>query len=242
LELVLDELKLLCEIHISPNTFVHVAELGLENNIPSIFYGDGTYCCTFGGSMSKSCIYYFASYWTWNFGSLGHLWCSCLFDLYSCLGEIGGLRLDLGNMDFSFRLWFYCCCFLSNYVACWGLILPLNVISSCLFYLFCKVFLSSSTSNWDIIIVLMIVLIFGFFSFLGEMCVGFKSLLFLMNLSLILSLLLLSSCGCFACFFFSCGFALSSGKHFWNITYKTMAKWHTSFFNFHLVVLSIIFF
>jgi hypothetical protein len=37
---------------------MHVAKLGLEGSIRSFFYGDGTYCCTFGGFWSKSCIYF----------------------------------------------------------------------------------------------------------------------------------------------------------------------------------------
>jgi hypothetical protein len=44
LELVPDEFKLLCAVQTSPNTFIIVAKLGLEGNIPSLFYGDGTYC------------------------------------------------------------------------------------------------------------------------------------------------------------------------------------------------------
>jgi len=50
LELVLDELKLLCVVQTFPNTFMHVAKLGLDDNIPSFFCGDGIDCCTSGGS------------------------------------------------------------------------------------------------------------------------------------------------------------------------------------------------
>jgi hypothetical protein len=39
LKLVLEEPRLLCAIQIFPNTFVHVAELSLEGNIPSLFCG-----------------------------------------------------------------------------------------------------------------------------------------------------------------------------------------------------------
>jgi hypothetical protein len=30
-------------------------KLGLEGNIPSLFYGVGTYCYTYGGSKSRNC-------------------------------------------------------------------------------------------------------------------------------------------------------------------------------------------
>jgi hypothetical protein len=57
LELVPDEPKLVCAVHISPNTFMHIAKLGYEGSIPSFFCGDGIDYCTFGGSHSKSYIY-----------------------------------------------------------------------------------------------------------------------------------------------------------------------------------------
>jgi hypothetical protein len=41
---------------------MHVAKLGFEGNIPSLFCGDGIDCCIFGGSQSKSCIYSFVDY------------------------------------------------------------------------------------------------------------------------------------------------------------------------------------
>jgi hypothetical protein len=31
---------------------MHVAKLGLETSIPSLFCGDGINCCTFGGSKA----------------------------------------------------------------------------------------------------------------------------------------------------------------------------------------------
>ncbi len=129
---------------------MHVAKLGLESNIPSLFYGDGTYCCTFGGYLSKSCIYSSVDYWTWNSCSfLGHIWYSCPFDLCSCLGEMGSFISDLEHMDFSFYFWFYCCYFLSNSTTCWGSIMSLIVVSFCLLYLFCNVSFSSSSLNLD---------------------------------------------------------------------------------------------
>jgi len=36
-----------------------ITELGLESKIPSLFCGDGIDYWTFGGSQSKSCIYFF---------------------------------------------------------------------------------------------------------------------------------------------------------------------------------------
>jgi hypothetical protein len=38
---------------------MHVAELGLEGNISSLFCGDGIDYWTSGGSPSKSCICFF---------------------------------------------------------------------------------------------------------------------------------------------------------------------------------------
>jgi len=63
MELVFEEPKLLCVIHISPNIFVPIVELGLEGSIPSLFCGIGINCCTSGGSNSKSCIYTSTFYW-----------------------------------------------------------------------------------------------------------------------------------------------------------------------------------
>ncbi len=92
LELVPKKPRLMCEIQISPNIFVPVAELGLEGSIPSLSYGIGIDCCTYGRSNFKSCIYSFLSYQAWNFGSLlGHFWCSCPFDFFSCFRENCGL-------------------------------------------------------------------------------------------------------------------------------------------------------
>ncbi len=145
-------------------------------------------------------------------------------------------------MNFSFYFWCYCCCFLNNSAICWRPVLPVIVVPSYIFCLFNKVFLSSSSSNWDIIIVLLVILDFRCFSFLGKMCVGFKGLLFLMNLSLRLSLLLLSSWSYFACFFLSYDFAPSNANHFWNRTSRTMVEWHTSFFGSLFIIPSIKFF
>ncbi len=58
-ELVPNEPKLLCAIQTSPNTFMHVAKLGLEGNIPSLLCGDGIDYWTSGGFRSKSCICFF---------------------------------------------------------------------------------------------------------------------------------------------------------------------------------------
>jgi hypothetical protein len=121
LELVLDEFKLLCAVRTSPNTFMLITELSLKGNISSFFCGDGIDYCTFGGSWSKSYIYYYADCWAWDYSSfLGHLWCSCPFDLCSYLGVIGSFESNLRDMDFLFCFWFYCCCFPNNFVACWG--------------------------------------------------------------------------------------------------------------------------
>ncbi len=129
LELVYEEPRFMCEVQISPNTFVPIIELGLEGSIYSLFCD----CCTFGRSSSKSYLCSFASYWAWNYGSFfGHLWYSYAFDLFSCFGEIYGLGLDLGDINFSFYLYCCCCFFLSNFIACWGLTLPLIIVSSCL--------------------------------------------------------------------------------------------------------------
>ncbi len=81
-------------------------------------------------------------------------------------------------------------------------IAPFIATSSYRLYLFCKVFFSSSSLDLDIKITLLVVLVFGWISFLGEMCVGFKGLLFFKNLSFKLSPLLFSSYGCSPCFFF----------------------------------------
>ncbi len=117
LELVPYELRFLCAIQTFPNTFMLVVKLGFEGSITSFFGGDGTNCCTFCGSPSKSYIYSSANYWAWDFGSfLGHLWCSCPYNLYSCLKEIGSHILNLRHMDFSFYFWLYYCCFLNNFV------------------------------------------------------------------------------------------------------------------------------
>ncbi len=171
---------------------MHVTKLGLEGNIPSLFYGDETNCCTYNGSWSKSYICSPIDYWAWNSSFfLGHLWCAYPSDLWSYLREMGSLRSDLRDMDFSFCLWFCWCCFLNNSITCWGSILPLIAVFFCLIYLFYKLVLSSSSSNWDIRIPLLVVLVFGHFSFLRDMCIGFKG--FLMNLSFKLCLLFLSS-------------------------------------------------
>jgi len=58
MELVLDEPKFLCVVHISPNTLVHVAKLSLEGNIPLLLCGDGINYCTSSGFRSKFYIYY----------------------------------------------------------------------------------------------------------------------------------------------------------------------------------------
>jgi hypothetical protein len=82
-----------------------IAKHGLKGSIPSLLCGIETNCCTFGGSMSKSCICSFADYWAWDSSSfLGHLWCSCPFDLCSYLEDICGPESNLGNMDFAFCL------------------------------------------------------------------------------------------------------------------------------------------
>jgi len=144
---------------------------------------------------------------------LGNFWYSCPLDLYSYLGEIGNLGSYLRDMDFSFCLW-CCCCLLSNSITCCASILLFIVVSSCFLYLLYKVSLSSSSLDWDIKIVLLVVLVFGWFSFLRETCIGFRGLLFLMNLSLKLSLLLLSFWSHFACFFLSCDSAPFNGNYF----------------------------
>ncbi len=69
-------------------------------------------------------------------------------------------------------------------------------------------------SNLDIIAILLVIMVFSCLSFLIKICVGFKGFLFLINFSLKLSFLLLSSYGYFACFFFSYGYAPFSGNHF----------------------------
>jgi hypothetical protein len=56
MELISNEPRLLCVVQISPNTFVPIAEVGLEGNISSLFCGIGIDCYTFGGSGSKSYI------------------------------------------------------------------------------------------------------------------------------------------------------------------------------------------
>ncbi len=88
LELVPKEPRLLCVIHISTCIFVLVVELNLEGSTPSLLCGIGIDCCTYDGFRSKFYICSSTAFWTWDFGSfLGHHWCSCPFDLYSCLGE-----------------------------------------------------------------------------------------------------------------------------------------------------------
>ncbi len=218
-----------------------IAKLGFEGNILSFFCGDGTNCCIVGWPQSKSYNCSFINCWAWDFNSfLGHLWYSYPSDLYSYL-EISSFLSYLGDMDFSFNHCFCYYCFFNNFLARWGSILPFIVVSSYFLHLFNKVFFSSSSLNFDIRIALMVVLVFGYFSFLGEMRVGFKGLLFLMNLSLRLYLLL-SSWSYYAYFFFSCDSSPSNGNHFWNKIYRIMAKGHTSFFRYLLVVLSIIYF
>ncbi len=98
----------------------------------------------------------------------------------------------------------------------------------------------SSSLDWDTKSALMVILISSCFSFLGEMCVGFKGFLFLINLSFRFSFLLLSSCG--SGYFPPPPLILNLMDHFWKITFSTMAKWHTSFFGSLLAIPSIIFF
>ncbi len=81
-------------------------------------------------------------------------------------------------MDFFFCFWFYCYCFLNNFIICWGTILLLIIITSYLLCLFCRVSLSSSSLNQNIGIYFLVILISSRFSFLKEMCV-IRSLLFL---------------------------------------------------------------
>jgi len=90
---------------------------------------------------------------------------------------------------------------------------------------FCYLLRINTTSHYNILlssilllqsfsffikIIFPVVLVFGYFSFLRKMCVRFKGLLFLMNLSFRLSLLLLSSWGsmlvswCICFFIFHC--------------------------------------
>jgi hypothetical protein len=74
LKLILEDPRLLCAVQISPITFVHVAKLDFEGNIPSLFYGSGIDCCTFSGPRSKLYIYSSIGYWAWDSNSLlGHL-------------------------------------------------------------------------------------------------------------------------------------------------------------------------
>jgi hypothetical protein len=83
LELVYEKPRLLCEVHISPKMFVHVAKLGFEGNVPSLLCGIKVDYCTSSKFGSTSCIYYFISSWTSDCGSLlGHLWCSGLKVFY----------------------------------------------------------------------------------------------------------------------------------------------------------------
>jgi hypothetical protein len=56
LEFVLEELRLLCVVQISSNTFVPIVEFGLEGNIPSLLCGVGIDYYTSGGSRFKSCV------------------------------------------------------------------------------------------------------------------------------------------------------------------------------------------
>ncbi len=114
---------------------------------------------------------------------------------FFCFGEIYGLGLDLGDIDFSFCLCCCCCCFLNNFVAYWGLTLLFIVVSSCLFYLFNKISFSSSSLNLNIRTTLLVVLVSGCLSFVGKICAGFRGLLFLINLSLIVFFFLMSSYG-----------------------------------------------
>ncbi len=55
--------------------YMHVVELSLEGNIPSLFCGDGICCCTFSGYWSKS---YICSYLTTKFKTLAPSW--AIFD------------------------------------------------------------------------------------------------------------------------------------------------------------------
>ncbi len=71
LELIFEKRKLRCEVQITPNTFVHVAELGIEGSIPSLFYGIRTNCCTYSGFGSKSYICSSIFCWDWMCGKLG---------------------------------------------------------------------------------------------------------------------------------------------------------------------------
>ncbi len=112
----------------------------------------------------------------------------------------------------------------------------------CFLCLFHKISLSSSSLDWDIMTTFLIVLVFGCFSFLKEIYAKFKGLLFFINLSLIISFLLLSSCGCFVGLFFSYGSTPFSGNHFWNINSRMIVEWHTYFFGSLLVIPSIMFF
>jgi hypothetical protein len=131
LELLSKKLGLLHEVQISPKMFVLVAKLGLEGSIPSLFYGIGIICCTSSKFGFSSYIYSSIPSWAWDCGSLlNHLWCSCPFDFFSCFREIFGFILDVGDMDFFFCLSYYCCYFFINFTTCWGLTLPLIVMSS----------------------------------------------------------------------------------------------------------------
>jgi hypothetical protein len=137
LELVFEDRRLLCEVHISSRMFIYVAKFGLESNIPSQLYGIGACCCTSSKFGSTFYICSSASSWIWDCGSLsGHLCCSCPYNPFFWFGEIYGLMFDLGDIDFSYGLYYYYCYFFSNFVTCWGLTLFLIVDSSCFFYLF----------------------------------------------------------------------------------------------------------
>jgi len=115
-------------------------------------------------------------------------------------------------------LWSLLLLFFSNFASYWRLTLLLIVDSSCLFCLFNIVSLSSSSLDWGIRTILLSSLIYGSFSFLGKIYVGFRGFLFFMNLSLKISFLLFSSCGCSLCFY--CGFTPLTRNHFWDRTFR----------------------
>jgi hypothetical protein len=52
---------------------------------------------------------------------LGHLWCKSASNLWFFLQGIDGLGSNLGDMDFSFCLWFCYYFFLNNSIVCWYL-------------------------------------------------------------------------------------------------------------------------
>jgi hypothetical protein len=57
-----DEPRLMCVVQTSPNTFMLIAKLGLEGNIPSLFNGDGIDCCISSGFKAKSHICSFVDF------------------------------------------------------------------------------------------------------------------------------------------------------------------------------------